>query len=96
MAALSNVHAASLLNTSLRSGTYYLALFLTDPTAAATGTEASGGGGELQLLGPALEVLPGLPDLLHRGLIAEGDEHGGGGLRRYHGGYWHSLLLGCL
>lgn len=30
MAALSNVHAASLLNTSLRSGTYYLALFLTD------------------------------------------------------------------
>lgn len=44
MAALSNVHAASLLNTSLRSGTYYLALFLTDPTAAATGTEASGGG----------------------------------------------------
>lgn len=44
MAALSNVHAASLLNTSLRSGTYYLALFLTDPTAAAMGTEASGGG----------------------------------------------------
>lgn len=44
MAALSNVHAASLLNTSLRSGTYYLALFLTDPTSAATGTEASGGG----------------------------------------------------
>lgn len=44
MAALSNVHAASILNTSLRSGTYYLALFLTDPTAAATGTEASGGG----------------------------------------------------
>ena len=44
MAALSNVHAASILNTSLRSGTYYLALFLTDPTASATGTEASGGG----------------------------------------------------
>lgn len=44
MAALSNVHAASLLNTSLRSGTYYLALFLTDPTASGTGTEASGGG----------------------------------------------------
>ena len=49
MAALSNVHAASLLNTSLRSGTYYLALFLTDPTAAGTGTgeqctEATGGG----------------------------------------------------
>jgi hypothetical protein len=44
MGALSNVHAASILNTSLRSGTYYLALFLTDPTASATGTEASGGG----------------------------------------------------
>ena len=44
MAALSNVHAASLLNTSLRSGTYYLALFLADPTAAGTGMEASGGG----------------------------------------------------
>ena len=44
MAALSNAHAASILNSSLRSGTYYLALFLTDPTAAATGTEASGGG----------------------------------------------------
>lgn len=44
MAALSNVHAASILNASLRSGTYYLALFLTDPTASGTGTEASGGG----------------------------------------------------
>ena len=44
MAALSNVHAAAILNTSLRSGTYYLALFLTDPTASGTGTEASGGG----------------------------------------------------
>ena len=33
MSALSNVHASTLLNTSLRSGTYYLALFLTDPTA---------------------------------------------------------------
>ena len=44
MAGLSNVHAASILNTSLRSGTYYLALFLTDPTASGTGTEASGGG----------------------------------------------------
>lgn len=29
MSALSNVHASTLLNTSLRSGTYYLALFLT-------------------------------------------------------------------
>lgn len=44
MSALSNVHAASLLNTSLRNGTYYLALFLTDPTAGGTGTEVSGGG----------------------------------------------------
>ena len=33
MSALSNVHASTLLNTSLRSGTYYLALFLTDPAA---------------------------------------------------------------
>lgn len=44
MSALSNVHATSLLNTSLRSGTYYLALFLTDPTPSGTGTEVSGGG----------------------------------------------------
>ena len=44
MAALSNTESASLLNTSLRSGTVYLALFLTDPTAGGTGTEASGGG----------------------------------------------------
>lgn len=44
MSALSNVHASTLLNTSLRSGTYYLALFLTDPTASGTGTEVSGGG----------------------------------------------------
>lgn len=40
MSALSNVHATSLLNTSLRSGTYYLALFLTDPTASGNGTVA--------------------------------------------------------
>ena len=44
MAALSYTHAASILNTSLRSATIYLALFLTDPTAGATGTEVSGGG----------------------------------------------------
>lgn len=44
MAALSNAHAATLLNESLRKGTCYLALFLTDPTAGGTGTEASGGG----------------------------------------------------
>ena len=50
MGALSNVHAASLLNTSLRNGTYYLALFLTDPTASGTGTEASGGGYALKII----------------------------------------------
>ena len=44
MGALSNAHAQSILNTSLRSGTYYLALFLTDPTPSGTGTEVSGGG----------------------------------------------------
>lgn len=44
MGALSNTQAASLLNTSLRNGTYYLALFLTDPTSSGTGTEVSGGG----------------------------------------------------
>ena len=44
MSALSNTHAASLLNSSLRNGTLYLALFLTDPTAGNSGTEASGGG----------------------------------------------------
>ena len=43
MAALSNVHAASILNTSLRSGTYYLALFLTDPTASGTGRRQAEG-----------------------------------------------------
>jgi acetoacetate decarboxylase len=44
MPALTYTHAVSLLNHSLRSGTYYLALFLTDPTPAATGTEVTGGG----------------------------------------------------
>jgi hypothetical protein len=44
MSALSNVHASTLLNTSLRSGTYYLALFLTDPTASGTGTEGERNG----------------------------------------------------
>ena len=44
MAALSNTEAASLLNESLRSGTVYIGLFLTDPTAGATGQEANGGG----------------------------------------------------
>lgn len=44
MAALSYTHAASLLTTSLRSGTNYLALFLTNPTASGSGTELSGGG----------------------------------------------------
>lgn len=44
MAALSNTEAAALLNESLRSKTVYIGLFLTDPTAGATGQEASGGG----------------------------------------------------
>ncbi len=44
MSALSNVHAASILNSSLRNGTRFLALFLTDPTASGAGTEVSGGG----------------------------------------------------
>lgn len=44
MAALSNTEAAALLNESLRNGTVYIGLFLTDPTAGATGQEASGGG----------------------------------------------------
>ena len=44
MAALSNTEAAALLNESLRNGTVNIGLFLTDPTAGATGQEASGGG----------------------------------------------------
>lgn len=44
MSALSYTHAASILENSLRSGTYYLALFLTDPTAADNGGEVVGGG----------------------------------------------------
>lgn len=45
MSALSNVHASTLLNTSLRERTYPTSLlFLTDPTASGTGTEVSGGG----------------------------------------------------
>ncbi len=44
MSALSLTHAASLLESSLRSGAYYLALFLTDPTAADDGVEVTGGG----------------------------------------------------
>ena len=44
MGALTNVHASTFFNTSLRSGTYFLALLLTDPTASGTGTEVSGGG----------------------------------------------------
>lgn len=43
MAALSYAHAATLLNYSLRNSTVYLALFLSDPGADATGTEVSGG-----------------------------------------------------
>ena len=44
MSALGLDHASSLLGTSLRGSTVYLALFLTDPTSAGTGTEATGGG----------------------------------------------------
>lgn len=44
MPALSNYHAATLLNASLRSGTYYLGLFLSEPGAANTGVEVTGGG----------------------------------------------------
>lgn len=44
MSALSYTHAATLLNNSLRSGTYYLALFLTNPTASDNGGEVVGGG----------------------------------------------------
>lgn len=44
MAALSFSHAADLINYSLRNGTNYLALFLSDPGPDATGTEVSGTG----------------------------------------------------
>ena len=84
MAALSNVHAASILNTSLRSGTYYLALFLTDPTASGTGTEASGGGYARKVISFDAP----------RRRKATGKEYRRGRLRRYHGGYWDGLLLG--
>ena len=44
MAALGYTHAANILNSSLRSGTVYLALYKTDPMAGGTGTEVTGGG----------------------------------------------------
>lgn len=44
MSALSQVHAAELLESSLRSGNHYLALFLTDPTSENDGVEVVGGG----------------------------------------------------
>lgn len=44
MGALSNQHAIDLLNTSLRNGTVYLALFNTDPGPDGSGTEVSGTG----------------------------------------------------
>ncbi len=44
MAALSNYHAATLLNASLRSGTYYLGLFLSEPGVTNNGVEVTGGG----------------------------------------------------
>lgn len=44
MAALSNAHATALINSSLRSGTVYLGLFVSNPGAGASGgTEVSGG-----------------------------------------------------
>lgn len=46
MSALSFTHATTLLASSLRSGTYYLALFLTDPTPSDDGVEVVGGGYE--------------------------------------------------
>lgn len=44
MSALSNTHAATLLNQSLRSGTYYLGLFLSSPGVTNNGVEVTGGG----------------------------------------------------
>lgn len=44
MSALSNSHAAALLNHSLRSGTYYLGLFLSSPGPTNDGVEVTGGG----------------------------------------------------
>lgn len=44
MAALSNTHAIELINYSLRNSTVYLALYMNDPGADASGTEISGTG----------------------------------------------------
>ena len=44
MAALSNTHAIELINYSLRNSTVYMALYLNDPGADASGTEVSGTG----------------------------------------------------
>lgn len=44
MAALSFTHAGNILQSSLRTSTVYLALFMTSPTQGATGNEATGGG----------------------------------------------------
>lgn len=43
MAALSYTAAATAINSLLRNGTVYLALFLSDPGPDATGTEVNGG-----------------------------------------------------
>ena len=44
MAALSNTHAIELINYSLRNSTVYMALYLNEPGADASGTEVSGTG----------------------------------------------------
>ena len=50
MAALSSYEANRLLESSLRTGTVYLALFTTNPTWKGTGTECSGGGYARQII----------------------------------------------
>lgn len=44
MGALSNTHAIELINHSLRNSTVYLALYINEPGADASGTEVSGTG----------------------------------------------------
>ena len=44
MGALSNTHAIELINYSLRNSTVYLALYINEPGADASGTEVSGTG----------------------------------------------------
>lgn len=44
MGALSNTHAIEIINYSLRNSTVYMALYINDPGADASGTEVSGTG----------------------------------------------------